>query len=112
MAVEMGKAQATIFDALAQVELTGPLAMDVRGAEVERVKQAMMDIASIVGPDMAVAAIKPDKLVPFIQQQRAAPKEIFRDDQEMVELGNRITELVAAQMAAQQAGAAPPEGAM
>lgn len=112
LAVEMGKAKATIFDALAQVELTGPLAMDVRGAEVERVKQAMMDIASIVGPDMAVAAIKPDKLVPYIQSQRAAPKEVFRDESEMVELGNRITELVAAQMAAQQAGAAPPPGAM
>lgn len=114
LAVEMGRVQASIFDGLAQVELTGPLAMDVRGAEVERVKQAMMDVASILGPDMAIAAIKPDKLVPFIQQQRAANKNLFRTEEEMQALGDRITELIAQQMAMQQAGAAPaaPPGAM
>ena len=110
LAVEMGLIPETTFDKLAQVQLTGPLAMDVRGAEVERVKQAAMDIVALVGPEVAIAAMKLEELVPFVQQQRAAKSEVFRTREEMVELGNRVLEMVATQQAAAM-GAPPATGA-
>jgi hypothetical protein len=111
LAVEMGIIQETAFEKLAQVELTGPLAMDVRGAEVERVKQVAADLAMLVGPEVAMAAMKLEELVPFVRAQRAAKSEVFRERDEMITLGKRIMEMVAQQRAAQM-GAPPAEGAM
>lgn len=105
LAARMGLILPTTFDKLAEVELTGPLASDVRGVAVERFKAALRDLQEIVGPDIAAGVIKLEKAVPWLAQQRHAKIDLFLDEAGMADFGKSVREMVAAQAAAQQAGA-------
>lgn len=107
LGVTMGVIPIRDFDQVAEVELTGPLAQDVRGAAVDRVKQAAMDIASIAGPEVAMASLKLEELVPWIAAQRHAKTEMFRTTAELKQLAAMVQQQAAAVQAQQMAGAQP-----
>lgn len=112
LAVEMGLIDIPNFDQLAEVQLTGPLAQDVRGAAVDRVKQVVGDIAMMAGPEIAMASLKLEKVVPWIAGQRHANLDMFRNEGELKDLAAQIAQQAAALQAQQLAGtngaAAPP----
>lgn len=101
LAVEMGELPDTTIEKMAQIELTGPLATDVRGLEVERFKQAFADIAAIEGPELAVASVNIEKLPQWIATRRYAPSELFRDEATLVKIGQQIQEMMVQQQAQQ-----------
>jgi hypothetical protein len=109
LAVQIGTVQDDAsFEQLAQVELTGPLAADVRGLEVERFHAAQQDIVATVGPDLAVAAVNLPKAVQFFQQQRHANEELFRSPDELTALGKQALDMLMQQHAAEMAKLQPP----
>lgn len=106
LAEQMREIPESAFPYLAEVELTGPLAMDVRGAEVERFKQTYYDLAGTVGPEVAMASVAIEKLPEWIAEQRHAPSELFRNEAQMKGLVQQMMGMVAQQQAA-ATGAAP-----
>jgi hypothetical protein len=103
LAVRMGLIPRTNFERnLAEVELTGPLASDVRGVAVERFKAVVQDLQGIFGPEIAIGAIRSEKAVPWLAQQRHAKLELFLDEAGLMQFGNQIREMVAQIQAQQQ----------
>lgn len=111
LAVEMGVIEASDFDKFAQLELTGPLAQDVRGAEVEKMQKAVGIIGSIAGPEVAMACLKLQKAVPWMVQQLHAKVELFKDEDELIALGEQVMQMAAQMQAQQLAGPQQPEQA-
>jgi hypothetical protein len=103
LGMEMGEVPAADYARLAQIELTGPLAMDVRGLEVERTKQAFADIAGLFGPELAMAAVRPEKVVPYIVSRRYAEPDNFREEQELKAFGEQVLAMMAQAQAQQMA---------
>lgn len=103
LAVQMGKIPAGQYEQVTQVELTGPLAADIRGLSVDRFKQASRDVQETAGPEMAVAAVDWAEAVPWLAQQRHADTKLFKDKAAMQKLADRVEDLVAQIMAAKAA---------
>lgn len=100
LAEQSGEIPASTFSALAEVQLTGPLAMDVRGAEVERFKAAYYDIAGTAGPEVAMASIAVEDLPEWIAQQRHAPSKLFRTPSQMKGMVEQMMNMAAQSQAA------------
>jgi hypothetical protein len=101
LAIEMGELPAADYARLSQIELTGPLAMDVRGLEVERLKQAAADIFGLFGPELGMAALKPEEVVPYIVTRRYAEIKNFQGEGELKAFGDTVRQMMA-QIQAQQ----------
>ncbi|MEY5100867.1 MAG: hypothetical protein RJA36_3586 [Pseudomonadota bacterium] len=109
LAVQIGTVQDDAgFEKLAQVELTGPLAADVRGLEVERFHAAHQDIVATVGPEIATGAVKLEEFVGWVVEQRHANPDLFRTKPELIALAKEIQEMVAQAQAAEQMANQPP----
>jgi hypothetical protein len=106
MAVGMGLLGGDTFDDYLQVELVGPMAQDVRGQEVERVLQTVMDGAGIFGPAAGPAMIDMPKLVPWLITQRNSERSVFKTEAELIKLAQETAKLAQQAMAAEQP--APP----
>lgn len=79
LAERMGKLKKPGLDRVAQVELTGPLAADIRGLAVERFKQVVRDIQETAGPEMAVSTVEWTEALPWLAQNRHAESKLFKD---------------------------------
>jgi hypothetical protein len=95
----MGKVRPEEYEKLAQVELTGPLAADIRGLEVESVKQVARDIAEVCGPEVSVASVTLGELVPWLAQKRYVESKLFKDKAGMQKLQDQIQQTIVTMMA-------------
>lgn len=101
---QMGVIPATDIRQLTQVELTGPLAVDVRALAVDRFKQVVRDYQEIFGPELAVAMVKIEKAAPWLAQQRQSELDLTRPKSELEKLAADVN----ARLVEQVAGPADP----
>ena len=90
LALQMGKIPQPGLERMAQVELTGPLAADIRGLAVERFKQTIRDVQETAGPEMAVSAVEWTEALPWLAQQRHADLKLFKDKGGIQKLQNQL----------------------
>lgn len=107
LAVEMGMTTPSAFEQMAQIELTGPLALDARGAAVDRLKQMKADLDFLFSPEIALAAFKPEVTIPWVGEQRHANSDAVRTKEDLIQLSKQVLSAAATMQAQQQAGVAP-----
>lgn len=108
---QMGVIQASNITALTQVELTGPLAVDVRALAVDRFKQTVRDYQEIFGPELAVAMVKIEKAAPWLAQQRQSELDLTRPEGELKKLADEINKRLVEQVAGPADPMADPNAA-
>lgn len=107
IAERRGLIPAGLVELISQVVLVGPLAQDVAGQDVDRLKQVVAEIAAVAGPEVTMATLKLPKLIPYIVEKRHANPDLFKTGPELQKLQDQVATIGAQQMN-QAAGATPP----
>lgn len=113
IAEKMGMIETAEFEQIMNFALTGPLAQDVAGDEIERLLRTHGTLTQMFGPEMSAGLMEWQEAVPWVVQKHHSPMELFKDGAQIQELGDQVAQM-AAQMMAQQMAAqgGPPEEGM
>jgi len=90
---------------LIQVQVVSPIAQQQAMEDVQKLTNAMAIVGGI-SPELVMTAWEIEKLPAYLTERTGSPASLLRDETEAEAMRNKIMELAAQMMAAQQQGAA------
>ncbi|MBE2191874.1 MAG: hypothetical protein IAE63_06815 [Alphaproteobacteria bacterium] len=92
-----------------KVTVKTPLARGQDVQEVEKIVQWWQILTMLLGPQMAMAAVKMPDIVPYVSRMIGIPSDLYNNKTENEALQNQVVQLVAAQQAQQVQNSIPQQ---